>query len=328
MSEDTDKNSKSLQLPLIDEFLLYLQTNNYSSETMYNYERDLLTFTYFLQNDLNKEFKSITKADIEKYRAYLFSVDRKTSINKREVENKLASGSVNRCLSSLRSYLKFLVYQDYHSPITPEVIRMVKKERRHYKVAEFEEIVKLIESPISLEKDPIIGARNKAMLELLFATGMRISELLSLNRRDINSSGRIFIMGKGKKERFVYLTPRALTALETYSRLRKDNQPALFVPNKGKGMVKRERRISTNYLQEKIKFYREKLGIITPISAHSIRHAYATYMAEKGASAVALQLLLGHESLATTTKYVNPSDKFAEETHRKFHPLYGTSDKS
>ncbi|MFH0937628.1 MAG: tyrosine-type recombinase/integrase [Candidatus Daviesbacteria bacterium] len=313
--------SLKISLPLLDEFLLHLQTDNYSSETIYNYERDLLAFSFFLTNEIKKKFDEINKTDIEKYKAYLLSLDRKTVVTEEIALIKLQSGSLNRLLSSLRSYLKFLIYQDYLVPVQPEIIRMVRREKKHYKVAELNELVQLIESPSVFEKNPFVASRNRAMLEVLFATGMRISELLSLNRVDINSSGKIFIMGKGKKERFVYLTPRAMGRLKEYMNLRKDNKPALFVPQKGKGMVKREQRISPNYLQAKTKFYREKLGIIVPISPHSIRHGFATYLAEEGASPVAIQILLGHESLATTTRYVNASDKFAEEAHKKYHPL-------
>ena len=85
--------------------------------------------------------------------------------------------------------------------------------------------------------------------------------------------------------------------------------------------MEKNKKISCNYLQEKIKKYREMLGINVPISAHGIRHAFATYLAEKGASAVAIQILLGHESLDTTTRYVNASNRFAEKVHRKYHPL-------
>lgn len=321
MTSSPTAAKKKISLPLFDEFLLHLQTNNYSSETMYNYERDLLTLTYFLENEIKKAFEEITKADIEYYKAYLLSTDRKTAISQADALSKLQSGSINRVLSSFRSYLKFLIFQDYKIPIQPESIQMVRKEKKHYKVAELNELISLIESPTTLEKDPIVVARNRAMLEVLFATGMRISELLSLNRRDIDSSGRIFIMGKGKKERFVYLTERAKFYIDNYLKLRKDSLQALFVPQKGRRRNKKDCRISPNYLQAKIKFYREKLGIIVPTSAHSLRHGFATYLAEEGASPAAIQILLGHESLNTTTRYVNVSDKFAEEAHRKFHPL-------
>ncbi len=321
MTTPSLEQKEKTSLPLLDDFLLHLQTDNYSHETIYNYERDLTTFLDFLDSEINRNFEEMTKGDIEKYKAYLLSQDRKTAITQKKSEIKLQSGSVNRTLSSLRSYLKFLISQDYQIPIQPESIKMVRMEKKHYKVAELDELVKLIESPSHLEKNPFVAARNRAMLELLFATGMRISELLSLNRRDINSSGKIFIMGKGKKERFVYLTERAAYWLKCYLDLRQDSLQALFIPTRGKNMSKKERRISPNYLQDKIKKYREKLNIIILISAHSIRHGFATYLAEEGASPVAIQLLLGHESLATTTRYVNASDRFAEEAHRKYHPL-------
>ena len=112
--------------------------------------------------------------------------------------------------------------------------------------------------------------------------------------------------------------------VEEYRRskfLYKFDSPALFIPFVGIRSKKPNSRISTNYFQEKIADYRRRLGIQIPTSAHSLRHGFATYMAEDGASAVALQILLGHESLETTTKYVHASEKFAEETVRKNHPL-------
>jgi len=163
--------------------------------------------------------------------------------------------------------------------------------------------------------------RNRAILEMLFSTGMRISELISLNRNQIDKSGRVFILGKGKKERFVYLTPRAKNHLERYLLTRDDHSPALFVPYSGANVNQPRRRLSPNYLQAKIKQYREKLQINVPTSAHSLRHGFATYLAEQGASPAAIQILLGHESLDTTTRYVHASDRYAEKTHQKYHPL-------
>jgi site-specific recombinase XerD len=159
------------------------------------------------------------------------------------------------------------------------------------------------------------------MLEVLFSSGMRISELVKLNRSQIDGTGRIFIMGKGKKERFVYLTPRSYDWLKQYLKYRTDTFPKLFVPLRGLNVNIKERGISTNYLQERIKRYRELLKINVPTSAHSLRHGFATYLAEQGANPAALQILLGHESLDTTTRYVHASDKYAEDTHRKYHPL-------
>ncbi|MBN2100297.1 tyrosine-type recombinase/integrase [Candidatus Dojkabacteria bacterium] len=287
----------------------------------------------------------------------------------------LSSRSINRMLSSVRSYLKWRVDFDMDVPIPPEAIKLIKTERKKPQVAELKDLVALIECPSKFEKDPRVAARNRAMLELLFSTGMRISELVGLNMDQINEQGKIFIMGKGKKERFVYLTPRATHYLVEYLRVRdlaldevktddsvrdidlteggdkgridgdskgskgvgaptppdlkgfsrvaavRKSGEALFIPYRGGREGSVGSRISTNYLQEKIAEYRQRLGIVVPTSAHSLRHGFATYLAENGASPAAIQVLLGHESLQTTTRYVHASDRFAQETHEKKHPL-------
>ncbi len=310
----------SITLPHLDEFLLSIQTQNYSPETLYNYERDLKVFERFLQDDVGVPFPKASKRTIEQYKAYLVSRDRKTALGRRPTE-RLGAGSINRNLSSLRRYLKYLIDMDYKTPIAPEAVKLLKMPKRHPRVAEFEALVKLIEAPSRFEKDNRVALRNRAMLETLFATGTRISELISLNRNQIDRTGRIFIRGKGRKERFVYLTPRAQKHIRAYLTSRKDDHPALFIPYRGKNVGKPKMRISPNYLQMKIKRYRELLEINVPTSAHSLRHGFATYLAEQGANPAAIQVLLGHESLHTTTRYVHASDRYAEKTHRQFHPL-------
>ncbi len=308
-------------------------------------------------------------------------------------QNGLSARSINRMLSALRSYLKFRIEFDLDIPIPPDCIKMIKTKKKVKKVASFEDLVKLIESPIEFEKDERIALRNRCMLEMLFATGMRISELIGLNLDQLNVQGKLYIKGKGNKERAVFMTSRSLGWLNKYLKLRleyaftekrKDEQPvsfdklfsdlgittegvkqretndgkpiskglnlevfdsenrkyikliedyrksdflkkfdspALFIPFVGISSKKEDCRLSTNYFQEKIADYRKRIGIQIPTSAHSLRHGFATYMAEQGASAIALQVLLGHESLDTTTKYVHASEKFAEEAVRKNHPL-------
>ncbi len=311
---------KKIQLPHLDDFLLNLQSNNYSQETIYNYERDLQIFENFL-NEINCKFEKVNKKTILNYKAYLSSFDRKTPKNLIG-KKKLSSFSINRMLSSLRSYFKFLIDIDYPVPIPPETIKLVKTERKHPRVPDFEEIIKILEAPEKFEKNKFVQLRNRAMLETLFATGMRISELLSLKKSDIDKSGRIFIKGKGKKERFVYLTPRAMRYIKRYLEYRgSDNFPYLFIPKRGKRARDKDKKIAPNYLQERIKRYRELLGINVPISCHTLRHAFATYLAESGANPAAIQILLGHESLDTTTRYVHASDRYAEKIHKKYHPL-------
>jgi len=309
-------------LPYLDDFLLNLQASNYSPETVYNYERDLNVFNNFLDESVF-EFAKVDKRTIIYYKAYLSSRDRKTASLDNAGDKQLDSRSVNRMLSALRSYLRYLIDMDYSCPLPPEAIKLSKAGRKHPQVAELDDLIRLIEAPSSLESNPKVALRNRVMLEALFATGMRISELCNLNRNQIDDTGRIFITGKGRKQRFIYLTPRAKRLLDDYLSTRQDNYPALFIPYSGRNVVNPRKRISTNYLQERIKRYREKLKINVPTSAHSLRHGFATYLAERGANPAALQILLGHESLDTTTRYVHASDKYAEETHHKYHPLAG-----
>ena len=305
---------------MFDDYLLFLQTNRYSPETVYNYERDILTFAQFL-HESSIRFANIDKKTIAYFKAYLGSQDRVMPLKGLKSNEELCATSVNRMLSALRSFLKYLIDMDQPVPVPPEAIKLVKTIRTHPKIAELSELVRFIEAPTRLEHDKRVSLRNRAILELLFATGMRISELVSLNRDQIDGTGKIFVLGKGKKERFVYMTARANAHVEAYVRTRTDRLPALFIPYRGRGRQTAKQRISTNYLQERIKWYRQQLRITVPISAHSLRHGYATYLAENGAKPAAIQILLGHESLDTTTRYVHASDRYAQETHQKFHPL-------
>lgn len=309
-----------MPIPKLNDFFSSLRIAGYSIETLYNYEKDLRVFDLFLVNEAKVPFSDITKLTIELYKTFLVSRDRKTSTNKVS-EKSLTAGSINRNLSSLKRYLKYLIDMDSNPPIPPDVVHLIKTPKKHPRVAELNELVSLIESPMRFEKEQHIALRNRVMLEVLFATGMRISELISLNRNQLDASGKIFIRGKGRKERFVYLTDRAIDWLKKYLSTRADTIPALFIPYSGKNVNDAKPRISPNYLQMKIKQYRELLGINVPTSAHSLRHGFATYLAESGANPAAIQVLLGHESLDTTTRYIHASDRYAEKTHHDFHPL-------
>ena len=248
-----------------------------------------------------------------------------------KLDKGLSDRSTNRMLSCLRMYLKYLVEIDQIVPISADAIKMVKLERKESQVAELNDLINLIEAPEKLESNPLVRTRNRAILELMFSTGMRISEIVNLNREQLNlynhdedAEGKIYVKGKGKKSRFVYLTPRCKYWLDLYLQRRQDNYPAVFIPYRGGRAGTKDPntvRLSTNYIQERIVFYRRELGIVVPTSAHSLRHGFATYLAEQGASPVAIQKLLGHESLQTTTRYVHASDKYAESAHREYHPL-------
>ncbi len=309
----------STALPLFDDFLLNLKVNNYSPETYYNYERDLKVFEDFLF-DNSISFKNLSKKDILNYKALLTTYDRKTALAQ-ESKVRLNAYSINRMLSVLRSYFRYLIEMDHPSPIAPDMIKMLKTVKKNNQIAELDEFVKLLQFPSTFEKNRLVGLRNRAMLETLFSTGMRISELINLKIKQIDKEGRIFVLGKGKKERFVYLTPRAREHLEAYLTTRTDDSPFAFIPYRGQNSATRENKISPVYLQTTIKKYREILDINLPISAHSLRHGFATYLAEAGANPAAIQVLLGHESLETTTRYVHASDSYAQKTQKQFHPL-------
>jgi len=313
-----------MSLPYLEDFLLRLQTNNFSEKTIENYENDLRVFEKFLDQDVHIPFSKFGKAHIDLYKAFLTSRDRKTAKGPHTRKKAhISARTINRMLSSLRSFLKYLIKTDRPCPVPPEAVDLVKTPRLKSRVAEMDAFQRLLEAPTGFEKDRFTALRNRALFETLFATGMRLSEILSLDRTHIDGSGRIFVRGKGKKERFVYLTPRADRHLGVYLKERKDAFPALFIPLRGRNANSEKARLSPNYVEMTLKRYKERLRINVPLTVHSFRHAFATYLAEEGASPAALQILLGHESLDTTTKYVNPSDRFAEETHRKYHPLKG-----
>ena len=186
-------NGQKIQLPSLDDFLLDVQTRNLSEETVYNYERDLKVFENFL-NEIDTLFEKVNKRTILNYKAYLTSRDRKTPKSLLG-KKKLASFSINRMLSSLRSYLRFLTDLDYSIPIPPNAIKLIKTESKLPRVGEFDEIKKLLEAPVQFEKNKIVALRNRAILETFFSTGARISELINIKLNDIDKNGRIFVKG-------------------------------------------------------------------------------------------------------------------------------------
>jgi len=302
------------------DFFEKLKSDGYSSETIYNYERDMDTFLRFLDlKHCSISVSAVTREVIDQFVTYLSSDSRKTAKN---VDTKiiLKNRSINRTLASLRKYFLFLIETNVPVSVDLASIKLLKNEKVNSHVFNFKDIERLIESPSHFEKNKLVALRNCAMLETLFASGMRISELINLRRVQLDNTGRIFIEGKGKKQRFIYLTERAQKHIQAYLSERTDDMPYLFIPERGLNVKNKNKHISPNYLQAKIKWYRELLGINVPTSVHSLRHGFATYLAEQGANPAAIQILLGHESLETTTRYVHASDKYAEKSHQKYHP--------
>jgi|SRR3989339_1050652 len=304
-------------LPHNKEFLNYLDTRNYSSKTIYSYKRDLLIFANFLSDILKIEFVAISKHHIDEYKTYLLSQERKTS---RGVKAKgiLNAGSINRALTALRSYILFLADYNYEAPIDPSYIRLVKLPHKPVQAAKSVDLERLVEAPSKFEKDKMVALRNRAALETLFASGMRISELISLKKAQIDGTGRIFIEGMGKKQRFTYLTERAKRHIDNYlSERRGDDSPYLFIAKRGLNASNKNMHISPNYLQMKIKKYRQLLSINVPTSAHSLRHGFALHLAENVANPEIIKTLFCHESRKTGTRYVHDSEKYTKSAHTK-----------
>ncbi|MBW7953204.1 tyrosine-type recombinase/integrase, partial [Candidatus Dojkabacteria bacterium] len=211
-SDMVDKGTKLLDvLPMQTEFFLDLVNTNYSQETVDNYKRDLeILAAFILSNKL--AFVSLKKLDISRYVEFLRTGRYLTVLKKYKPTNvygkahgtsekkkssssasrrlsmysgRLSSRSVNRMLSAIRSYLRFLIDIDHQVPLPPDSIKLIKSEKKETQVAEFEELVHLVEAPETYEKKRKIRFRNRAMLEMLFSTGMRISELINLDRHDL-----------------------------------------------------------------------------------------------------------------------------------------------
>ena len=297
--------NKNTQLPLLDDYLLNLQTNNYSDETLYNYERDLKVFEGFLI-ECNCAFEKINKKTVLNYKAYLNSRDRKTA-NEQDSDHKLASFSINKMLSALRSYLRFLTDMDHPIPIAPNSITLIKTEKKHLRVLEFEEVIKLIEFPSTFEKDKKVALRNRAILETLFSTGLRVSELCSLPRDLDLASDEFAVRGKGEKVRVVFLSEKAKDSIRKYLSSRKDLDNDQMFP------------VTPRSVQRIIKHYAIKAGISKKVTPHVVRHMFATDLLSNGADLRSVQMLLGHANITTTQIYTHVTDKQLKDTHKKFH---------
>ena len=150
--------NRTINLPYVDEFLLYLKTQNFSEETIYNYEEDLKQFDNFLVES-SEQFENINKIKLMEFKAYLSSRDRKLPFTGVVASKKLGARSINRTLSCLRMYLRHLIEIDKPVPIPPDAVKMVKTDRKHGQVAELPDLIRLIECPEEFEKNPLIGLR-------------------------------------------------------------------------------------------------------------------------------------------------------------------------
>ena len=285
----------------LEEYLKYLKyQKNYSIETIDSYEEDLVEFLDFLSSE-NLELLDVKYDDV---RFFLMELDKK--------HNK--ASTVSRKLSSLRGFYKFLMNNDYVS-INP--FSLIKTPRKEKKLPRFFYYNELEEMFNSIDISSALGQRNRLILEVLYASGVRVSELVNIKLKDINDE-EIKVLGKGNKERITRIGDYAREILDLYlsdgyKELNKKNSEFLFLNKDGGKLTTRGIRY---ILDEIIK----NTNVKKKISPHMLRHSFATHLLNEGCDILSVQELLGHESLSATAIYTHVSTDRLKDVYFKTHP--------
>lgn len=287
----------------IDDFLDYLSVEKGSSPlTLRNYKHYLRRLNNWLVTSHKKTSLDAINMDIvHDFRVYLskLGLSRKTQ---------------GYHAIALRSFLKWLIRHDY-KVLDPTKIDLPKVADRQVKFLSGEQVDRLLGAPTLSD---IQGIRDKAVLEVLFSTGLRVSELTSLNRDKIDFDRREFgITGKGGRARVVFLSSRACEYLKKYLDNRKDNDKALFIRHKGK--VNENMRLTPRSVERLVKKYVKKIKLPVDASVHTLRHSYATDLLIAGADIRSVQEMLGHKNISTTQIYTHVTNKQLKDIHETFH---------
>jgi tyrosine recombinase XerC len=233
-------------------------------------------------------------------------------------DKNYCKSTVARKLATLRSFYKFLVRRAYltSNPIAP--IRTPKQDKRLPKCLEEAEIERLLANP---DTTTLLGARDRAMLEVLYSTGMRVSELIALNVNDVDLQQNVVrVSGKGKKQRVIPLGPGAVKTILHFLDLRRaDARHALFDTD-ALFINKHGQRLSTRSVRRKLDKYLLEAGLDLSVSPHTLRHSFATHMLRRGADLRSVQEMLGHQSLSTTQVYTHLTGQTVRESYDKAHP--------
>jgi len=251
----------------------------------------------------------LLSVDVNTVRAYL------TFLN----EKQYSKSTIARKLATLRSFYKFLVKRNKVSSNPVSVVRTPKQEKKLPKFLEYEDVKRLLETP---PMDTWLGARDRAMMETLYSTGMRVSELVALNMDDIDFLGEVVhIRGKGKKERIAPIGSSTLQVIQHYMEFRnKRAQNNSHFDSKVLFVNKHGGRLSTRSVRRKMDKYLKIAGLDPSISPHTLRHSFATHMLNNGADLRSVQELLGHQSLSTTQIYTHLTTKRLKEVYDNAHP--------
>ncbi len=295
---------------LKNDFLEYLEIEkNRSAKTIENYNRYISRFMVYAKISKPAE---ITEESIRKYRIYLNRLADSRG-------NALKKITQNYHIIALRSFLKYLAKRDIKT-VAAEKIELGKQEQREVAFLEKDDLDRFLSAP---KGDGISNLRDKALLETLFSTGLRVSELCSLNRDEIDvGRGEFSVRGKGGKIRVVFLSDEAGKSINYFLEKRTDADPALFirVPRNNAFSKFENLRLTPRSIQRIIKKYAIAAGIVGRlVTPHSIRHTFATNLLRNGADIRSVQALLGHSSITTTQIYTHITDKQLREVHQKYH---------
>ena len=291
-----------MDIDLLKRFLNYLAVEKgLARNSLESYERDLRKYFVFLKF---KAPEAIGPQDVLAFLSHCSSAG-------------LATPSVARCLSAVRGFHKYLLIDGLARTDPTENIETPRGWKRLPRTLNSGEVESLLDQP---DRSTPRGLRDKAMLELLYATGLRASELVGLRLQDVNlERGYVMTVGKGSKERTVPLGEVALVRLKDYLDrarpllLKGSEADALFVTS-------RKRQISRQMFWEGIKQYVRKAGIMKNVSPHTLRHSFATHLLDNGADLRAVQAMLGHADISTTQIYTHVSRERLRQTHEKYHP--------
>ena len=279
-------------------------------KTVENYDRYL---SRYLEHMHIKNVSDISEQSIREFRLWL---NRQPGTGSDSMKRR----TQNYYMIAIRAFLKFLRKRDI-AAISPEKIELAKLPERQLDLITSAELERLMQAPrkaFETEKDPQKARqylRDSAILEMLFSTGLRVSELCALNADVDLSRDELSVRGKGEKVRVVFLSSAAKDAVRAYLKAREDMEEALFVD----GRPKAPHRITPRDVQRHLKAYVARAGITSVVTPHTLRHSFATDLLSNGADIRSVQQLLGHASINTTQIYTHITDSHLREVHKKFH---------
>lgn len=302
----------------VNRFLEYCELDkNLSQKTVRMYSYYLTFFRDWVHSVKKKndvEVEDISPEDIRDFRLYL-------SRNYKNIyKGELKQQTQNYFLVALRSMFRYLLKQK-KKVLSPEMIELGKRRDRTIKFLSPEDLKKLFESVDTTDE---MGLRDMAILQVLFSTGLRVSELARLNRDQVNTkAGEFGVIGKGGKARVVFLSKKATECLQDYMNARRDPYSPLFIryagPSMDRELSEEKLRLSVRSIERLVDKYRKKANILFKIGPHVLRHSYATDLLSHGADLRSVQEMLGHKNIATTQIYTHVTNVRLKEVHEKFH---------